>query len=1413
MSAPDPIRFVVCRNPFDRSQRDERLVEFDEPPTIAALVGEYIPAGVDIAASVNGQIIPVDEWKRPLLPRDQLVVVPRLHGGGGGGILGAALSVALMVAAPYMAAAIAGQAMTLAGISAATASMGLIGFTALTMGVSLVGSALISAVVGSPDKPTLGGVQSFDNSQAYSWNPATTQQPGGPIVRAYGTNKLFGNVIAGSITESGENGRDQVAHMLIDLGLGPYSDIRSIKINDQPIDSYSGVSVTRRLGNLNQDIIAEFDDTSTTHSVGAKVVKDSPVVRSAVSDQIDALDVVLTFPYGLYHSNDSGGLDKQKVRISIELSADGGSTWSFIGGDVTDEKFTTSTVSGRWSKGHNTYSWGGSWVELEEGSSVKTDHSDGEWAGSVSANLSDNEGGWYVGEVQCYWKWVETTTTVTTTASAVFVFDAATTKPIRRTIRIPKLTRGTSYKVRVKNWDADQTDSRYQDDCYWVELNEVVYDDFTYPRTVLVGINALATDQISGGLSFSCIADGALIRVWNGSSWSVEFNRNPAWVTFDILTQPVFDNSLNVVRYDGWNPSRLILADFYAWAQWCDEQVSNGAGGTEARCTFDGIYDTQTDMWSAALECAKTARATLVLRGTSVGVVYDHAQTTPAQIFTVGNTRVSSFRETFLPMDDRAKTVEVDYINADDDYTRDKLTVGSASDPDSTRKVSVALKGVTRTSQAWREGEYRRACNQYIQRTAEIGVDIDSIACTVGDLVWVQSNVPQWGVGGRIVSGTTTQLTLDTPVTIVGGKSYEVRIRLDDDTVCTRTVTTGAGTTSVIDLASALPDTPSAYCPWAFGESSKSVKEFIVTDTARSGDQNATLSLIEYNASVHSLDYGLSATPIANVTTSTLEASGMSVDEVFEVASDGTYRAHLMLSWAISGGASARVSVMKSGGVPIISGVQTSQLSIRVPDVIVGETYYATVTPVAINGFVGGTRATIAHTVAGPAIPKVVSITSSETLVVAAGAVVPKITVRWSVDIGQDSARFRWRYNGGAWVGEVQVAENFFDIILPDDGIVEAEITPRKNVAGLTASFTKSVAKKSEPPADVQNFAIASVNGSTALLTYDPSAELDVQIGGYLWLRFTPKVAGVKWGDASDLTFAPGNSAHIQVPALDGTYLAKWVDSSGHPSANYVSITTNIGAINSVNNILGGEQSPWASGSLSNMSIDGSNIELSSAALVDDAAAIDSMTMWDTLGGSVRESGYYRTAYFDMGNVYTARASAYASFTAFDINDMIDARTALIDDWQDINSALLEDVNAVPYIRITQDDPAGAPTWTDWTPLMVASDLRCRAIQFELRATTYRGDRNLSISSFVTTIDVPDRSEQEADLVSGAGTRSVTYSRSFFVTPAVGIAAQGMATGDYYTLANKTSTGFDITFKNSLGTPVSRTFDYVARGY
>jgi hypothetical protein len=210
--------------------------------------------------------------------------------------------------------------------------------------------------------------------------------------------------------------------------------------------------------------------------------------------------------------------------------------------------------------------------------------------------------------------------------------------------------------------------------------------------------------------------------------------------------------------------------------------------------------------------------------------------------------------------------------------------------------VQIALRGVTRASQAWREANYRLKRNELLHRSASISVDIDALACTVGDLIWLQDDTTRWGIGGRAATGsTTTKLYLDQSVTLDSGKTYELKLRLADDTLLTRTITTAAGTVSAVDVSVAFPSAPGLYDVWAIGETGKAVKEFLVVDVSRDGDQRAKLSLLEYNASLYGLDDGIPAIATANVSYAAPLPSidEARIEEVMELDAGGVIVVHL----------------------------------------------------------------------------------------------------------------------------------------------------------------------------------------------------------------------------------------------------------------------------------------------------------------------------------------------------------------------------------------------------------------------------------------------------------------------------------------------------------------------------------------
>jgi len=111
------------------------------------------------------------------------------------------------------------------------------------------------------------------------------------------------------------------------------------------------------------------------------------------------------------------------------------------------------------------------------------------------------------------------------------------------------------------------------------------------------------------------------------------------------------------------------------------------------------------------------------------------------------------------------------------------------------------------------------------------------------------------------------------------------------------------------------------------------------------------------------------------------------------------------------------------------------------------------------------------------------------------------------------------------------------------------------------------------------------------------------------------------------------------------------------------------------------------------------------------------------------------------------------------------------------------------------------------------STIKGRYFKFRCKLTNDDNKTRPKVHTLSYTVNFEKRTESDEDVVSGTGTKAITYTNSYYATPSVGISAQGMATGDYYSITSKSKTGFTIQFFNSSNSGISKTFDWSAVGY
>lgn len=938
-----------------------------------------------VVVSLNGKPVPTHELALTFPSSgDQILIVPDIQGGGGGGK--GVLRIVLMVVVAVLSVVTGGAAAPLFGPVGSTAAA--IGGAVVGAAVAVVGGMIVNALV-PPPKPSAAandvpGISDsgYDSTQTYSWAPTTLQQPGVPIPRIYGTHRVYGNVIGGYIRDG--FGNDQYANILLGIAIGPIKCLRDFYLNDQPIGNLRGVTIIANNGFLNQQASSYFYHTPVHHPLSLGLNEGQYVYYTTPNDDFDMLEFEIQWPGGLFRqANEQEAQQLQQLvqyypqyastmspsspqwfsqQVSIAIRKIGTDVWI----PVTQEALTTSTqVSvGHWSggfwtttteegwinSGEGTY-WGTNtipvWQELERGSNNRTDHVEGE-----TYTISfDNPNYLQFHRSDALWRWIDDGME---TVYATEIVDYVT---IRRAVAQPvrcvwqKTCEKGRYQIRFQVLPATQNKSTVSDKRYVSSVKEIYFDVFNYPRLATVAVNALGTDQLNGSLRFSCIVDGSIVWQYVNGQWIFDWSDNPAWVMYDILTQPLTaDDMKTVLRYDAYLPDQIDTAAFVRLANFCNELVPDGQGGYEKRFTFNGVYDGEKSVWESALSVGSMCRAVPFFLGTRVTLAID-APTEATQLFTVGNIGIDSFQETFLPLEERAAEISVDYTDRDNNYDRTTVTVVREELRMLSNKTGLQPFGITKASEAWRVGMYQLSNNLYIKRTGAIRVHIDALASTLGDKILVQHDIPSWGEGGRLVSATTTDITLDQLVTIEPGKTYAVLLRMADDTIITRTVTNLPCETSTLSLSAPIPAiTDSIDVVYAFGESVKVAKPFRIVGVQPEADFNFTLKLAEYNESLYQCDLLIPVVETTNYASQPAFApvSGLALRELLRKRADGGLTNSIIVTWTIPPNSNynhAEVWYRTGGGSWILSGDATGS-TWEIPDVLDGGGYEVAVVTV-----------------------------------------------------------------------------------------------------------------------------------------------------------------------------------------------------------------------------------------------------------------------------------------------------------------------------------------------------------------------------------------------------------------------------------------------------------------------------------
>lgn len=690
-------------------------------------------------------------------------------------------------------------------VGALTASVLMPGFGNIVAGAILfVGGAIISMF----DPPKTEDATRAEN---YSWDaPRPNLSAGAPIGVTYGTVQINApQVLAASVTSDGAN---QFLNYLLSGGEGELDNIDNIKLDNNPITNFSDYIIETRLGTNDQDPV-HITTLGEAQSAQALPYVLTTSYSTDITDNNQAHSLQYTFraPGGLYaiKNADRGASDLQnwpapgtKLQLRNRLSL--------------EYKLTTDTI---WTTHAETVTGN------DETPIFKTFKYNGLTAGQydIRAKIIATE------VYASYIQYDINGTVVARPANWYNIGSALLVKYI-----------GSNY-LKTTNWETITT---------FFDILPI------RPCLSLVAIKIKATAQISGGApAVTWTQSRPTVQVYDpdDDTWTEKPANNPWWAAYDLIVNCRKIKNIKTGLYEnivyGAPPETIIYSEFKT----CADYIQDTLG------IYFNYYFNEPTTLAEALKIATTAgRGAIVIKGSQYGAVCDMPGD-PVQVFNMANIKNGSFKETFLPIIDRANCIEINYTDRDKNWERTTVPVYRTDWDDGgiiQNPTRLDMPYTIDATQAWREGKYWLRRNEFIRRNIEFKADIDAIRCDIGDIILLQHDLPAWAAGGRIIADLgDNQIQTDKKLNFEPGTTYKILIRHSETDLLETYGATPAGSETETDIIQ-LDATPAlAIIPgddlYTLGIEDIEGKPFKITNITRTGDLERNITCQEYDARVY----------------------------------------------------------------------------------------------------------------------------------------------------------------------------------------------------------------------------------------------------------------------------------------------------------------------------------------------------------------------------------------------------------------------------------------------------------------------------------------------------------------------------------------------------------------------------------
>ena len=308
----------------------------------------------------------------------------------------------------------------------------------------------------------------------------------------------------------------------------------------------------------------------------------------------------------------------------------------------------------------------------------------------------------------------------------------------------------TPFNIRVIRATEDSSSDRVQNKTFFASYTEITDAKLSYPYTAIAAIAADSDQFGSNNPRRNYLIDGMLLnvpsnydpatRTYSSAVWDGSFKKawsdNPAWVFYDVLTQPRYSTlarRLKVSDIDKWTLYRI--------AKYCDELVDDGFGGKEPRFSVNAYLSQRRQAGELLNDLASVFRGLPVWNGQSFSLVMD-ADSDPVAIYANANVKDGQFIYSGAALKSVTTAALVQYVDRHDGW---RMKTEYVQNNEAVRRYGLNVKqvqafGCSSRGQAARFGEWLIQTALRQQETVTFSVGREGLRHLPYDVIQIADN-------------------------------------------------------------------------------------------------------------------------------------------------------------------------------------------------------------------------------------------------------------------------------------------------------------------------------------------------------------------------------------------------------------------------------------------------------------------------------------------------------------------------------------------------------------------------------------------------------------------------------------------------------------------------------------------------